>query len=87
MSELREHLTPDDLDAALEGSLANQVVLHLETCTSCQDLLEAERAVIALSDGLDPPTGARLPLRGRRYSRRATSRSRLRARVVRGLDP
>lgn len=52
MSEPREHLTPDDLDAALEGSLANQVVLHLESCTSCQDLLEAERELVGLLNGM-----------------------------------
>ena len=52
MSELREHLNPDDLEAALEGSIADQTVLHLEACTSCQDLLEAERELVGLLNGM-----------------------------------
>ena len=52
MSELREHLTPDDLDAALEQSLAAQAVLHLEACAPCQDLLDAERDLVGLLNGM-----------------------------------
>jgi hypothetical protein len=52
MSTLREHLTPDHLDAALEESLAGQAALHLEACTSCQDLLQAERELVGLLNGM-----------------------------------
>lgn len=46
------HLTPDDLDAALEQSLADQPSVHLETCKACQDLVVAERELVGLLNGM-----------------------------------
>ena len=48
----QHHLTPDDLDGALEQSLGPQSSLHLESCQACQDLLEAERELVGLLNGM-----------------------------------
>ena len=46
------HLTPDDVDAALEQRLAVQPSAHLGTCQACQELLEAERELAGLLNGM-----------------------------------
>jgi hypothetical protein len=48
----KHHLTPDDLDAALEQSTESQASQHLESCQACQDLLEAERELVGLLNGM-----------------------------------
>ena len=48
----QHHLTPDDLDTALEESLGSQPSLHLESCQACQDLLGAERELVGLLNGM-----------------------------------
>ena len=48
----QHHLTPDDLDAALEQSTGFQPSQHLESCQACQDLLEAERELVGLLNGM-----------------------------------
>jgi len=53
MSERRlDHLTPDDLDLALSERLAPEPSRHLESCRSCQDLVSAERELVALLEGM-----------------------------------
>ena len=59
-----EHLTPDDLDAALEQSLAAmQPSVHLETCEACQDLVDAERELVGSAER-DAPVQPVLAVRG-----------------------
>ena len=41
------HLTPDDLDLWLEGSLPSVRLVHLEDCPDCFALAHAERRVVA----------------------------------------
>ena len=41
------HLTPDDLDPWLEGSLPSSQLVHLEDCPDCFALAHAERRVVA----------------------------------------
>jgi len=41
------HLTPDDLDLWLEGSLPSSQLVHLEDCPDCFALAHAERRVVA----------------------------------------
>jgi hypothetical protein len=49
MSDLhRTHLTPDDLDAWLEGRLGSARAGHLHHCAECRDLVERERALVDL---------------------------------------
>lgn len=48
----QHHLTPDDLDTALEQSLGSQSSQHLESCQACQDLLAAERELVGLLNGM-----------------------------------
>lgn len=60
MSRRQQHLTPDDLDAALESSIAPDASQHLDSCQACQDLLEAERELVGLLNGMPrfaPSTG------------------------------
>lgn len=48
----QHHLTPDDLDAAIEERSGSQASQHLESCQACQDLLEAERELVGLLNGM-----------------------------------
>ncbi len=48
MKDYVDHLTPGDLDAVLASEASEKASLHLETCQSCQDLLEKERQLVAL---------------------------------------
>ncbi|MEP6745995.1 MAG: hypothetical protein ABJB33_10910 [Gemmatimonadota bacterium] len=41
------HLTPDDLDLWLEGTLPSSRLVHLEDCPDCFALAHAERRVVA----------------------------------------
>jgi len=41
------HLTPDDLDHWLEGTLPSAQLVHLEDCPDCFALAHAERRVVA----------------------------------------
>ena len=41
------HLTPDDLDLWLEGTLPSTRLVHLEDCPDCFALAHAERRVVA----------------------------------------
>ena len=41
------HLTPDDLDLWLEGTLPSAQLVHLEDCSDCFALAHAERRVVA----------------------------------------
>lgn len=41
------HLTPDDLDLWLEGTLPSAQLVHLEDCPDCFALAHAERRVVA----------------------------------------
>ena len=41
------HLTPDDLDLWLEGTLPSDRLVHLEDCPDCFALAHAERRVVA----------------------------------------
>ncbi len=52
MKDYVDHLTPGDLDAVLAEQAGSEVSLHLETCESCQDLLEKERQLVALLTAL-----------------------------------
>jgi hypothetical protein len=40
------HLSPDDVDAWLEGSLAPAAQQHLDACSTCQALVHAERELV-----------------------------------------
>jgi hypothetical protein len=40
------HLTPDDLDAWLEGRLSAGRTSHLETCSECLELARSEREIV-----------------------------------------
>jgi hypothetical protein len=46
------HLTPDDFDAWLAGTLAPEAEAHLAGCPTCQERADTEREIIALLDGL-----------------------------------
>ena len=46
------HLTPDDIDRWLEGTLPSPRVSHLETCQSCLELARAEREMAELIGAL-----------------------------------
>ncbi|HJS48390.1 MAG TPA: hypothetical protein VJ773_10430 [Gemmatimonadales bacterium] len=49
MSDLHlTHLSPDDLDAWLEGRLGSARAGHLQHCGQCRDLVERERALVDL---------------------------------------
>jgi hypothetical protein len=46
------HLTPDDLDAWLAGTLAATAQDHLTHCSACQERTEAEREIVGLLGAL-----------------------------------
>jgi hypothetical protein len=46
------HLTPDDLDAWLAGTLAPAAQDHLAFCPACQERAETEREIVALLGAL-----------------------------------
>lgn len=46
------HLTPDDLDAWLAGTLAPAAQNHLAFCPTCQERTETEREIVALLGAL-----------------------------------
>lgn len=46
------HLTPDDLDAWLAGTLAPTAQDHLAFCPACQERAETERDIVALLGAL-----------------------------------
>jgi hypothetical protein len=46
------HLSPDDFDAWLTGSLAPDARGHLERCAECRERAEAEREIVALLGNL-----------------------------------
>jgi hypothetical protein len=46
------HLTPDDLDAWLAGTLAQAALDHLAFCPACQERADIERDIITLLGGL-----------------------------------
>jgi hypothetical protein len=46
------HLSADDLDAWLAGTLAQPGLDHLVHCAECRDRVEAEREVVALLENL-----------------------------------
>ena len=46
------HLTSDDIDAWLAGTLAPAAEAHLAGCPTCQDRVDTEREVVALLEAL-----------------------------------
>jgi hypothetical protein len=46
------HLTPDDLDAWIAGTLASAAQDHLAFCPACQDRTETEREIVTLLGAL-----------------------------------
>ncbi len=46
------HLSADDLDAWLAGTLAQHGLDHLDHCTECRERVEAEREIVALLETL-----------------------------------
>jgi hypothetical protein len=52
------HLSPDDIDAWLAGTLAPDAQAHLDHCPECLEVLRAEREVVDLLAALPYPSPA-----------------------------
>jgi anti-sigma factor RsiW len=50
----QNHLSAEDMDALLERSPSEAIVVHLAQCPACRDLAKADRAVVRALEALPP---------------------------------